>query len=236
MEIFEILKTVGIGGIFLISFISNLVPYSALPYLAFITAYSIAAPEARMLIVVAGGLGASLGKVVLYLISEYIGSKIGEKRRQNIEYMKMVVGGKSAFIAILLFAALPLPDDVLYIPLGVIRYRFISFFVPLIIGKTLLVGFFTFLGSRARALLEYSIQSGFVYISVPLMIFATIEIIFIAFFVNWLKVYSTYQESGLRNGIKVLMEETVLVLKFSHPELRSWMESRRKSLQSKKSY
>lgn len=228
MEVFEILRSIGLGGVFLISFISNVIPYSAMPYLAFVTAYSIAAPYERLLITLLGGLGATLGKVVLYLISELIGKKIGKARRENIEYMKKIVKGKSAFLVIFLFAALPLPDDVIYIPLGIVRYSLLWFILPLFLGKTLLVGLFSLLGVRARWVLEYSIQSGLLYLTIPLLFLLTIEIILIVFFVNWMRVYMTYEEKGVKEGLRVLLQETILVLRLRHPDLRNWLEGKRK--------
>ena len=39
------------------------------------------------------------------------------------------------FIAIFLFALTPLPDDLLFIPLGVMRYSLIRALIPALIGK-----------------------------------------------------------------------------------------------------
>jgi membrane protein DedA with SNARE-associated domain len=41
-------------------------------------------------------------------------------------------------ISIFIFALTPLPDDLLFIPLGIMRYSVIKAFIPCIIGKTLM--------------------------------------------------------------------------------------------------
>ena len=41
--------------------------------------------------------------------------------------------------AIFFFALTPLPDDLLFIPLGVMRYPFLKAFIPALFGKTLMM-------------------------------------------------------------------------------------------------
>jgi membrane protein DedA with SNARE-associated domain len=41
-------------------------------------------------------------------------------------------------IAIFIFALTPLPDDLLFIPLGIVRYSFFKAFIPCLLGKVLM--------------------------------------------------------------------------------------------------
>lgn len=227
MDILEFFSHIGLEGVFWGSMLSNVIPYSAMPYLALVAAYSAAASTERLIVAIVGGLGATLGKLILYIITRIAGKKIKSKRQTNIYYLNMLFGGKSSFITIFLFAALPLPDDVIYIPLGLAGFSLLKFFIPLLIGKTFLVGFVAFLGSRARMLIEYGVESGLLPFAILAMIVFTIELILVVFFVDWMKVFTEYTQRGIRVAIKVLLMETYLVMTLRHPELKKWYLERK---------
>jgi len=229
LGLLDYFASVGITGVFLASLVSNAIPYSAMPYLAVVAAYAAAAPSEKLIIAAAGGAGATLGKLVLYSLSRLVGAKIGRKRRENLEYFNKLLSGKTAFLAVFLFAALPLPDDVLYIPLGLSGYAFMKFLVPLFIGKVFLVGLIAFLGSQARALLDVGVKSGLLPISVAVLLFVTLELVLITFYVNWMKVFEAYLRGGIKEGLSILLRESILVITLQHPELKRRLERARAS-------
>ena len=49
-------------------------------------------------------------------------------------------------VVIFLFALTPLPDDLLFIPLGILRYSFIKAFIPCFLGKLLMCGILAYGG------------------------------------------------------------------------------------------
>lgn len=225
VEILELFKGLGLFGVFLSSFVSNLVPYSALPYLAMVAAYSAASPEARLVTVVAGALGATAGKIALYLIARLAGRRLTTGRAsRNVELLKKIIGRKSVFLSVLLFAALPLPDDIIYIPLGAIGYSIVYFVIPLLIGKMMIVSFAAFLGARARFLFEYTLEVNPVYllITIPFMVFVTVEIVLVSLFVDWVKVYESLVNRGGREALRTFAHEAFSVITFRSPSLREW--------------
>lgn len=228
MSLMEIFSSIGLQGVFWGSLLSNLIPYSAMPYLALIAAYSASVTTERLIVALVGGAGATLGKLILFSLIKLAGKKIKEKRRENIEYLNQLISGKSSFLTIFLFAALPLPDDVIYIPLGLAGFSILKFLFPLLLGKTFLVGFVAFLGSRARLLMEYSIESGLLPLGILVMVLFTIELILIVFFVDWLKIFTEYTTKGLKSALRALLTETMLVISLKHPELKNWYNRWRK--------
>jgi membrane protein DedA with SNARE-associated domain len=52
-------------------------------------------------------------------------------------------------VTIFLFALTPLPDDLLFIPLGVMRYPFLKAFIPSLLGKTLMTFILAYSGQQS---------------------------------------------------------------------------------------
>ncbi|MEM2025009.1 MAG: VTT domain-containing protein, partial [Desulfurococcaceae archaeon] len=128
----------GLGylGLLLIAFVSNAVPFSTIPYLVFlapILAKQHGMEQIYAILVLA--LGASLGKLIVYVIARSI-SKIGRVSRSIHNLVNFThMFKKATFLTVFLVAALPIPDDVFYIPIGISKYNIPLFFVALLLGK-----------------------------------------------------------------------------------------------------
>ena len=57
-------------------------------------------------------------------------------------------------VTIFLFALTPLPDDLLFIPLGIMRYNFLKAFIPSILGKILMCFILAYGGYLSITLIE----------------------------------------------------------------------------------
>jgi membrane protein YqaA with SNARE-associated domain len=87
-----------------------------------------------------GGLGSALGELTGYAVG-YGTKKIAEER--NSELLTKVDGfGKTLLVNekriplyIFLFALTPLPDDILFLPLGMLKYPFWKSIIPAWVGK-----------------------------------------------------------------------------------------------------
>ncbi len=221
-ELLVTLDKYGLFGIFLTSFIGNAIPYSAVPYLAFIAAYAAATETAsKLAIAISGGIGAAMGKFLLYAIARYAGKRLSKEKREDLMYFQDLFRRKKTdILLIFLFAALPLPDDVLYVPLGLARFNFLKFAVTVILGKVFLVGFTAFLGSQARWLIETSIGGHYLLIAIIALIIATIYLLLIIFYTDWKKIVKVLSEEGKLVAFKVFMKEMFNILLLRHPRLR----------------
>ena len=85
-------------------------------------------------IAVAAGAGAAIGEFSGYLIGVGGRKVISDKYKKKMDFLTKLFK-KYGPIAIFVFALTPLPDDLLFIPLGVMRYSLIRAFVPAVIGK-----------------------------------------------------------------------------------------------------
>ncbi|MEM4522719.1 MAG: VTT domain-containing protein, partial [Nitrososphaeria archaeon] len=134
----ELIKVYGYIGILIVSLISNSIPYVSLPYLALLVfmAPFIGSPLISVLV---SAFGETIGKVIILFLGRGFRTILSEKTKENLQFFNNLFK-KWSFIAVFLFAALPLPDDVLYIPLGVSGYRLLPYFIAVFAGKIIVTG------------------------------------------------------------------------------------------------
>jgi membrane protein YqaA with SNARE-associated domain len=166
----------GYIGIFLVSLIGSLSIVIPVPYTILIFTFGRVLNPA--LIAVAGGVGSALGEISGYALG-YLGRAVVSKERQRKMDCFLGVFRRYGPLTILVFAVTPLPDDLLFIPLGIMRYNFLKAFIPCLLGKTLMcfalayagymsIGFvetvFGGYGGIATTIVSTSMLAGVVYL------------------------------------------------------------------------
>jgi membrane protein YqaA with SNARE-associated domain len=136
----------GYLGIFIISFIGSVSVIFPIPYTLVI--FGLGSVLDPVFVAISGGVGAALGEFAGYALGYYGTSRISEKRRRKMNFMVKVFD-KYGPVAIFIFALTPLPDDLLFIPLGIMRYSFVKAFIPAIIGKTLMTFIVAYSGQQS---------------------------------------------------------------------------------------
>ena len=205
----ELIYVYGPLGVFLVSFLGNVIPYSTIPYLIFVVQYGVAIgnPLIRIGIAVLGGLGAALGKVIVLLIGFAARKVIPEKTKKSMKLF-MKLAGKSVFIAVLIFAASPLPDDILYIPLGAMGYSPFKFFTAAVIGKTIITYMALLFGGIIRLIVgESSVLAAIV------SLIATIVLLLVLVKVNWEKIVEDITFKGWKEFLKEIIRNPLAYIK-----------------------
>ena len=124
----------GYLGIFFISLIGSMSLFVPIPYTIVIFTMGGLPGFEPLWIAVAAGLGSAVGEFSGYLIGIGGRKAISQKYRKKMDFL-MKLFKKFGPVAIFLFALTPLPDDLLFIPLGVMRYSLLRAFIPALIGK-----------------------------------------------------------------------------------------------------
>ncbi len=196
---------------FALSFASNAVPYMTVPYLIAIAlmAGNISDLMEKVLIVVAAGVGAGIGKVVVYFMGRGVHRVLPESTRENLEVFSRLFE-KSMFVAVLLFAALPLPDDLLYIPLGVAGYSVKLFTIAVIIGKIIITAVAAAFGSAVSSLVGEAGASSTIATIVILVVSIIITVMVVR--IDWMRVAKAYAEKGVWEGTRILLEEAAAAI------------------------
>lgn len=144
----NLVHTFGYAGVFLASLIGSASVILPLPSFAFVfAAGSLLNP---MAVGILAGIGAAIGELTGYGVGYGIsyGIKYREKRRKK-ERIKILhnkwfrianklAKKRSMFVIIFIFAATPLPDDIIGIICGSIKYDVKKFFIATLIGKIML--------------------------------------------------------------------------------------------------
>lgn len=91
-----------------------------------------------LLLTIAGGTGSAIGELVGYFLGYYGRRLISVERQRRMDYILRIFG-KYTPLAIFFFALTPLPDDLLFIPLGLMRYSILKAFIPALLGKLLMI-------------------------------------------------------------------------------------------------
>ena len=136
----------GYLGVFIISFIVSVSVVFPIPYT--IVIYLLGTVLDPFFVAVSGGLGSAVGEFSGYVLGYYGRTVISEERQRKMDYMVKVFD-RYGPVAIFLFALTPLPDDLLFIPLGVMRYPFWKAFIPSLCGKTLMTFILAYSGQRS---------------------------------------------------------------------------------------
>ena len=125
-------------GVFLLSFIGTASIIIPIPYTLIIFTLSLSGQWNSALLVIAGGLGSALGELTGYALGYFGRRVVSEERQRKMTYLVRVFD-RYGPLAIFVFALTPLPDDLLFIPLGIMRYKFYKAFIPSLIGKLLMM-------------------------------------------------------------------------------------------------
>jgi membrane protein YqaA with SNARE-associated domain len=125
-------------GVFLLSFIGTASIIIPVPYTLIIFTLSLTGQWNSALLIIAGGLGSALGELTGYALGYFGRRAISEERQRKMTYLVRVFD-RYGPLAIFVFALTPLPDDLLFIPLGIMKYKFYKAFIPSLIGKFLMI-------------------------------------------------------------------------------------------------
>lgn len=191
-----VLMRLGYVGLFLVAFVSNAIPYSTVPYLVFIAPLLSKLRGTDLLIaILALASGATAGKLVVYFVGRSV-SKI----RAVHSFMSDLAGftqrhKNAVLIAVFVVAALPIPDDILYIPVGATRYSVVLFTVALFAGKLVVTSLTALYGITVGYLLEGAMRLP-PTVAVPVMVIVTVVLTIALSRVNWSEVEKIYLEKG----------------------------------------
>jgi len=214
----------GPAGIFLVSMLSNSIPFITVPYLGIIAGYSFlyTDPVSKVVLIVSSAAGATAGKIVVYFLGTAFRRGLGESSKKNIELFKRVAK-RSLFIAIVIFASTPLPDDILYIPLGLMKYPLPQYVLAIFTGKVVLTGIVVAYASWITAVATTQIYT------VPVLIALTVLLTYLILKIDWYNVINTLYGKGLIPACQVLLKETTTIMKGLVARRRSPHEAKKAS-------
>ena len=188
--------------VFLVSLFGNIIPVIPIPYLIIVITIVTTSPQVGIVQVAAvSALGAASGKFVSYGLGYGVReAMVGSRAR--FDSLRRLLGG-SVFLVAFIFAATPLPDDVAYIPMGIMKYSPIKTYISLYTGKFVLTLFVLYTARKSEEVINSALGGGIVGSAPSIVII--IGLSYLMMRVDWERVLAQTQQRGfvrrlLRSG------------------------------------
>lgn len=136
-DLFPFDPELGYLGILIISFVASLVPFIPIPYFPLLITASFNSNFNPHLIALASASGTVAAKTIIFFASYYGRKILSDNTKQRMRPLQKLVsryGWTGAFVA----ALTPIPDDLVYIPLGLAKYSPWKFATATFAGKVLM--------------------------------------------------------------------------------------------------
>jgi len=137
IDLFPFSTESGYLSLALINFFGSLIPFVPLPGFLLLATMAVETQYDLHVLALISAITATIAKQIIFYLS-YGGRRIiNEKTRKKMRPFERLVkryGAAAAFIA----ASTPIPDDLVYVPLGLAKYNPKRFFIATLTGKIVL--------------------------------------------------------------------------------------------------
>ncbi len=144
-----------------------------------------------MLIAAAATLGACIGQLIGYIIGARTKGAMTGKFKKNADFLASIFT-KFGSIGIFAFALTPLPDNMMFIPLGSARYNPIKAFVPALAGKFVLSLLVIFSSRLSVSIISNALGTGSDIVSFAVSVILGIALTVAMFLVDWKKIFGKF--------------------------------------------
>ena len=152
-----------------------------------------------ILLTISGGLGSAVGELSGYVLGYYGRKILSEERQRKMNYLLQLIG-RYGPIAFFLFALTPLPDDLLFIPLGILRYNLLRAFIPSLLGKLLMCYILAYFGRTGGQYILLVFGEEASWIGMIITAALLVVVLVVLYKIDWEKVFEKYV--GKRGGAK----------------------------------
>lgn len=174
MDVFSIFQQFSYFGIFLLLVLVNTAPILMPPtWLILVSFYALDETLSPIFLAVIGATGATVGRVALLYASGFFRKFMSEERKSSLDGIANYLKSKKLgyFTASFLFAATPLPSNMLFIGYGLMKAksvqiylgfwlgRAISYYVMISISKVVLISFAKLFEDRLLGIILVDILS-----------------------------------------------------------------------------
>ena len=142
-------------------------------------------------VAVTAGIGSAIGEFSGYLLGFGGRKAITGRYRKNVDFLVKVFN-KFGSIAIFIFTMTPLPDDMIFIPLGVMRYNPIKALLPAVAGKFIFNLIVAYSGRFSIDFIEDTFGVGGDFTTALIIFAAGIALTIIMFRFDWGKYFEKY--------------------------------------------
>jgi membrane protein DedA with SNARE-associated domain len=179
----------------------SLIPFLPVPYLMPIV--FMARTLDPFFLGIAAGVGGSVGKLTSYFFGRFGRRFLSEERKRKIAVLGMAIA-KYEMLAVFIFALTPLPDDIVYIPVGLTGLSIAKFMIANMLGKIVLSWIVAYAGRFYFDLATLFLGEGNGLLVTIIAIVAMAAITVLLLRVDWEKVIEDGRKNGLRAALKTI--------------------------------
>lgn len=191
-DIFPFDPEIGYLWLGLLSFFGSLVPFVPVPSFILLSTMSVGDTFNLHILAILSAILSAGAKLIIFYVSYRSRRIIDQKTLKRIKPFQRLVkryGAVAAFVA----AATPIPDDMVYVPLGLAKYNPLRFFLATVTGKLLLhyiiVIVAHYLGlSVIEPYLEEVTDVSVVYVGMIIFGISLTAVIFVVLRLDWEKI------------------------------------------------
>ncbi len=154
------------------------------------------------LVAISAGAGSAFGEFSGYMLGYFGRAVVSSERRKKMDYILKIFNRYGAAVIIFLFALLPLPDDLLFIPLGIMRYNFLKALIPALAGKILMSFILAYGGRLSIGIIEALLGGEGSILTIVASTVLLFLILLAMFKIDWEKVLPL-EEKGEKKNLKV---------------------------------
>ena len=196
VDLFPFAPEVGYLSLGLVNFFGSLVPFIPLPGFLLLATMSVGTQYDLHALAIISAVTATAAKQIIFYVS-YGGRKIiKEKTRKRMRPFERLVkkyGAGAAFFA----AATPIPDDLVYVPLGLAKYNPRRFFIATLTGKFVLSYAIVFLShylglSLVEPFLEDMDDATPIYIGIIIFGAMMTSVVVLLLRLDWVKILGKF--------------------------------------------
>ena len=190
-DLFPFAPEVGYPFLTLVSFFGSLIPFVPIPSFLVLATMAVGYQYDLHILAIISAVTATGAKQIIFYVS-YSGRRIikEETKKRMLPFQRLVrrYGAAAAFVA----AATPIPDDLVYVPLGLAKYNPRRFFVATLLGKIVLsyaiVVTSHYFGDAVEPLLEQVDNPAAIYAGIIVFGAALTAIVILMFRLDWHKI------------------------------------------------
>ena len=191
-QLFSFYDDFGYLGILLISFVGSIIVFVPIPYFPVLITAAFNDNLNPTLIALSSAIGAVIAKLIIFYASYYGRNMLSSKIKGKMIPLQRLLGRYGA-IGAFIAAVSPIPDDIVYIPLGLAKYSPWKFAIATFLGKFVLnemfvIGAIYFGKPFVNNMMSYSTNIDYLIVVTIASVAVLGVIIYFALKIDWAKI------------------------------------------------
>jgi len=191
-QLFSFYDDFGYLGILLISFVGSIIVFVPIPYFPVLITAAFNDNLNPTLIALSSAIGAVIAKLIIFYASYYGRNMLSSKIKGKMIPLQRLLGRYGA-IGAFIAAVSPIPDDIVYIPLGLAKYSPWKFAIATFLGKFVLnemfvIGAIYFGKPFVNNMMSNSTNMDYLIVVTIASVAALGAIIYFALKIDWAKI------------------------------------------------